>query len=66
LIALSHRLDRSLRALGPAGEAWRAALPGVLADLESRWSLRRGARLDGGRAAYVTEATAGDGRPVVL
>ena len=65
-VAVSERLALSLRALGAAGEAWLAGLPGLLASLEADWSVTVGARLDGGHAAYVAEAVDADGTPVVL
>ena len=56
----------SVRALGPAGDAWLAALPGLLADLENAWSVTVGAALEGGQAAYVAEAVTADGTPLVV
>jgi predicted kinase len=52
--------------MGATGEAWRAGLPGLLAGLATDWSITVGARLDGGRASYVAEATTHDGTPAVL
>jgi predicted kinase len=52
--------------MGAAGEAWLAALPGLLAGLASDWSITVGAPLDGGRTSYVAEATTRDGTPAVL
>jgi predicted kinase/streptomycin 6-kinase len=52
--------------MGAAGEAWLAGLPDLLAGLAADWSITVGARLDGGRAAYVAEATTNDGTPAVL
>jgi hypothetical protein len=43
-----------------------AGLPGLLAGLAVGWSVIVGARLDGGHAAYVAEAVALDGTPVVI
>ncbi|MEU7871927.1 ATP-binding protein [Dactylosporangium sp. NPDC049140] len=63
---MSERVALSLRALGPAGEAWLAGLPRLLAGLAAEWSITLGARLDGGRTAYVAEATTHDGTPAVL
>ena len=65
-VTVSERLALSLRALGAAGEAWLAELPGLLAGLEADWSVTVGARLDGGHTAYVAEAVTRDGTPVVL
>lgn len=65
-VTVCERLALSLRAVGAAGEAWLAGLPGLLAGLEADWSITVGARLDGGWASYVAEATTDDGTPVVL
>lgn len=56
----------SLRAAGEAGDRWLAALPDLLASLESDWSITVGEALDGGNAAYVAEAVRADGSPAVL
>jgi streptomycin 6-kinase len=64
--AVPERLALSARALGAAGEAWLADLPGLLADLAADWSITVGAPLTGGHAAYVAEAVTRDGTPVVL
>ncbi|UQU61702.1 hypothetical protein COUCH_21935 [Couchioplanes caeruleus] len=63
---MSEPVALSLRALGETGARWLAELPGLLASLAADWSLTVGARLDGGRAAYVAEAVTRDGAPVVL
>jgi streptomycin 6-kinase len=52
--------------LGASGAAWQAALPGVLADLASQWSLQLGRALPGGSASYVVRATTADGGDAVL
>ena len=65
-VTVSGRLALSLRALGAAGEAWLAGLPGLLAGLEADWAVTVGARLDGGHAAYVAAAMTRDGTPVVV
>ncbi|WP_432830073.1 AAA family ATPase [Dactylosporangium sp. CA-092794] len=65
-VAVSERVALSLRAVGAAGEAWLAGLPGLLAGLAADWSITVGARLDGGRTAYVAEATTHEGTPAVL
>jgi streptomycin 6-kinase len=65
-VGLPERLAHSLRAAGEAGEQWLAALPDLLASLESDWSITVGDALSGGNAAYVAEALRADGRPVVL
>jgi streptomycin 6-kinase len=65
-IRISERLGLSLGALGPAGAAWRTALPGLLAGLAADWSMTVGAALDGGQAGYVAEAVTRDGTPAVV
>jgi streptomycin 6-kinase len=65
-IAVSEPVALSLRALGETGGRWLAELPELLASLAADWSLTVGARLDGGRAAYVAEAVTHDGARVVL
>lgn len=52
--------------LGPAGAAWQAELPGLLADLAAEWSLRLGRALPGGSASYVVRAVTAEGLPRVL
>ena len=65
-VTVPERLALSVRALGAAGEAWLAGLPGLLAGLEADWSVTVGTGLEGGHAAYVAEAVTRDGTPVVL
>jgi streptomycin 6-kinase len=50
------------------GRAWLAALPGVLAELAERWSLRLAAPFDHAdvRYAWVAPAARADGSPAVL
>jgi streptomycin 6-kinase len=52
------------RAVG--ADAWLAALPAVVRDLERSWSLTVGRAYDTGTDAFVAEATAADGTPAVL
>ena len=49
-MSVPPRLARSARAAGPAGEAWLAGLPALLAGLETDWQLTGGAALAGGQA----------------
>ena len=51
--------------LGPVGQQWLEALPGVLDQLATQWSLQIGRALPGGSASYVVGATTADGRSVV-
>ena len=52
--------------LGDEGRAWLSALPDLVAELESRWSVRVHRSLGGGTSAFVGAARTADGRPVVL
>ena len=52
--------------LGAVGARWHAELPGVLADLEQRWSLDLGRALPGGSASYVVAARTAGGAEVVV
>ncbi|MGW6271527.1 aminoglycoside phosphotransferase family protein [Streptomyces sp. NPDC055060] len=54
------------RGLGAVGERWLTELPGLVRELERRWSIRVGAPLTGGTSSYVARATARGGRDVVL
>jgi streptomycin 6-kinase len=64
-VAVPERLMASVRALGPAGFRWLADLPDILASLAADWSISYGRPLGGGNAAYVVEAVATDGRPLI-
>ncbi|HEU5357233.1 MAG TPA: aminoglycoside phosphotransferase family protein [Actinocrinis sp.] len=48
------------------GPAWLAKLPGVVAELRERWSLRLGAPFHGGSCSWVAPAWLPDGEPAVL
>ena len=63
---VGERVALSLHAMGATGQAWLDALPDLLAELADAWSISIGARLDGGRASYVAEATTRDGTPAVV
>ncbi|MEU6762659.1 aminoglycoside phosphotransferase family protein [Streptomyces sp. NPDC046853] len=52
--------------LGAVGERWLAGLPGLVGDLERRWSIVVGRPLPGGSSSYVARARTGDGRDAVL
>jgi streptomycin 6-kinase len=54
------------RSLGAAGTAWLDRLPGLVAELERRWSVQVVESLTGGTSAYVGLARAADGDDVVL
>lgn len=66
VVTVPERVALSLRALGAAGEAWLAGLPGLLAGLAADWSVTVGAPMEGGHAAYVAEAVTHEGTRVVL
>ncbi len=53
-------------ALGDEGLAWLRALPGLVADLERRWSVTVGRSLSGGTAAYVVQACTTENLRVVV
>jgi streptomycin 6-kinase len=57
---------RRALAEGLAGEAWLAALPGVVEGLAADWELVTGRVLTGGTDALVAEAVLADGREAVL
>jgi streptomycin 6-kinase len=63
---VSSQFAAALRVLGAAGYSWLASLPELIASLEADWSVTVGAALAGGNTAYVAEAIARDGTPVVL
>lgn len=65
-VAVPQRLRISASALGPAGSRWLDGLPDILASLAADWSVAYGRPLDGGNAAYVIEAAAAGGRPVIV
>ena len=50
---LTQDVQRSIEARGPAGAAWIASLPGIVAHLRDAWSLAIGESLPGGKAALV-------------
>ena len=50
----------------PAGEAWLAQLPAMIATLQRRWSLSLGTPFDNGMCAWVAPATTRDGTAAVL
>ena len=52
--------------MGAAGAAWEAGLPGLIADLEQRWSITVGRPLSGGSTSYVARVTCTEGSPAVL
>ncbi|HLL69766.1 MAG TPA: aminoglycoside phosphotransferase family protein [Micromonosporaceae bacterium] len=66
MIEINSLVRERARQLGPPGEHWVAALPGLLAEMEQRWSITTGPPLSGGSAAYVAPARMADGRDAVL
>jgi streptomycin 6-kinase len=63
---VSSQFAAALREVGAAADSWLAGLPELIASLEADWSVTAGAALEGGNTAYVAEAVAHDGTPVVL
>jgi streptomycin 6-kinase len=57
---------RETCARNAAAGAWLAKLPGAVADLERRWSLRLGQPFDGGTYAWVAPVERADGSSAVL
>lgn len=66
MFSLPDRVRDRARSLGPAGDAWLAGLPDLVAGLAADWDLSVGEPLAGGSASLVLRATDGDGEPVVL
>ncbi|GAA2397208.1 aminoglycoside phosphotransferase family protein [Dactylosporangium salmoneum] len=54
------------KARAAGAEAWLAAVPGLVAGLESDWGIRFGRVLEGGTEALVAEAELAGGAPAVL
>ena len=67
VVAISDHHRRSLSlSRGPAGLAWLAELPRLVAECARRWSLRVEAPFPGLWHNYVAPAVCADGRPAVL
>ena len=58
--------DHVTEICGEKGEAWFERLPGVIAELETEWSIRVGNPFPGIEYNFVAEAADRDGVPVVL
>ncbi|WP_044236199.1 aminoglycoside phosphotransferase family protein [Chondromyces apiculatus] len=54
------------KAIAAGAQAWLDALPDLVAQLETEWSLRLGASFTTGTEAFVAEARRSDGTPAVL
>lgn len=65
-VRLQPLVRARVAALGEVGRTWADALPGVLAELAGRWSLRLGRSLPGGSASYLATAVRADGTEAVL
>lgn len=52
--------------LGDLGYRWLAELPGLIGELERRWSIEVGASLPGGTSSYVARVRTHDGGGAVL
>jgi hypothetical protein len=57
---------RVMESLGPAGRAWLAALPVILAQVSGRWNLQVGYPYEGGAVVFVAPAERSDLSRVVL
>ena len=65
-IEVSPLVRQKAAQLGREGEEWLAGLPGLIADLERRWSISVGRPLGGGTTAFVARVRTADGRDAVL
>ena len=64
--AIPEIVRRRASNLGEEGLAWLRALDEGIADLAREWDISIGAVMQGGSEAFVAEATAPDGRQLVL
>jgi streptomycin 6-kinase len=58
-VVLTDDVRRTAEARGPAGAAWIASLPGIVAHLRDAWSLTIGESMPGGKAALVLRVVVG-------
>src|SRR3954468_25035920 len=65
-VDLPEAVTLRARSHGAAGERWLRALPGLVDEVERRWSVTIGDALAGGSAAYVAPATTATGDTVVV
>jgi streptomycin 6-kinase len=65
-VDLPEAVTLRARSHGAAGERWLRALPGLLDEVERRWSITIGPALAGGSAAYVAHATTAGGDTLVV
>ena len=66
-VSIPAELRKNVLALsGEKAEQWLADLPGLLVDLESRWSIRVGAAFVNGEYNFVARAAGDDGTPLVI
>jgi streptomycin 6-kinase len=63
---LPPKVLRNLAAMGELGAAWLARLPGLVADLQRRWTFTAGATTRNATEAYVAETVAAQGELGVL
>lgn len=66
VVEIQPLVRQKAHSLGAPGERWLGELPGLLADLERRWSIELGPSLPGGTSSYVTRARTRDGLDAVL
>jgi streptomycin 6-kinase len=65
-VDLPEAVTLRARSHGTAGERWLRALPGLVDEVERRWSITVGEPMAGGSAGYVATATTADGDSVVV
>lgn len=66
VIEVQPLVRQKVHSLGALGERWLTELPGLLGDLERRWSIEAGSSLPGGTTSYVARARTRDGLDAVL
>lgn len=65
-IEIPDHLRRRAAGGGSECERWLDQLPGLIAELERRWSIEVGGTREAGTSAFVADATKADGCPVVV
>lgn len=65
-VEVQSLVRQKAHSLGALGERWLTELPGLLGDLERRWSIEVGPPLPGGTTSYVARARTREGRDAVL
>ena len=65
-LRLQPMVRARVQSMGEPGSAWLADLPGVLEELQRRWSITVGRSLPGGSSSFVARVHRADGTPAVL